>query len=379
MQIDSFLNHTKRQYVPNLYRSLNANVMKTKLFFTAILISTHFFGQIPTASLDSEYKFNAASLVDTYGTPENFTQTGTSALFTTDRFAVNSNAINLAGDYLQRVPLQNSTTLSMSFWIKTTTNDAEYRTIMDQSQRSSVSNTTGQRGWYVYLRNGIVRLSCNYQYNYQPTGANTITGNSGYLDCSSNTNIADNNWHHVVITLKGRVYWWQNSYWMYENEYKIYVDNVLKNTVPHSYNTYKASGWFGDLNFLPNNNVVVGNNSLTNLATISRYADQIDDIRFYKAVLTATDISNLYNESAQLTTEDFTFSDFSVYPNPFKDILSIESTENIEQLELYSMEGRSIKKVNSSSIEVSDLSSGMYFVKLKTETGKLGVKKILKK
>ena len=351
--------------------------MKTKLFFILIFTSK-LFSQIPTTGLDSEYKFTSGVLTDTYGTPENLTRTGSAATFTNDRFNTNLNAIHLSGEYLQRAPLQNSTVLSMSFWIKTSTNDAEYRTIMDQTQRTTSANTASQRGWYVYLRNGIVRLSCNYQYNYQPTGASTITGNSGYLDCSSNTNIADNNWHHIVITLKGRVYWWQNSSWMYENEYKIYVDNVLKNTVPHNYNTYRASGWFGDLNFLPNNNVGVGNNSLANLATLNKYADQIDDIRFYKTALSATDVNNLYNESAQLGINDFGFSDFTVYPNPTNGILKIESTQEINKLELYSLEGRMIKSVTSSTIDISDLSNGIYELLVKTQEGELGTKKIIK-
>ena len=351
--------------------------MKAKLFFILIFTSK-LFSQIPTTGLDSEYRFTSGALTDTYGTPEDLTRTGSAATFTNDRFNTNSNAINLSGDYLQRVPLQNSVTLSMSFWIKTSTNDTEYRTIMDQSQRTTSANTASQRGWYVYLRSGIVRLSCNYQYNYQPTGASTITGNSGYLDCSSSTNIADNNWHHIVITLKGRVYWWQGTYWMYENEYKIYVDNVLKNTIPHSYNTYKASGWFGDLNFLPNNNVVIGNNSLANLTALNRYADEIDDIRFYKRVLSATDVNNLYNESGLLSSNDFTFSDFSMHPNPTNGLINISSSEKIKSLEVFSLEGRKIKEVTNSTIDISDLSNGMYLVQVKTEAGNVGSKKIIK-
>jgi hypothetical protein len=353
--------------------------MKTKLLFLILLCSLNALAQIPTTNLDSEYQFTGGSLNDTYGTAENLTRTGSAATYTTDRFGVASSAINLAGDYLQRVPIQTATSLSMSFWVKTSTNDANYRTIIDQTERNSAANTNAQRGWYVYLRNGIVGMFGNYKYNYQATGGNVITGVSGYLGCTSNTNVADNNWHHVVVTIKGRVYFWQNSDWVYENEYKIYVDNVLKNTVLHSYHTYIASGWCSSIDFLPNNFVTMGNNKLGNLATTNMFSEEIDDVRFYKTTLSAANVNSLFNESAPLSRNDFnSFSDFSIYPNPANEIVTVKSDENIESLEIFSLEGSKIKSCNATKIDISDLSSGMYIMHIKTAEGKFGTKKIIK-
>lgn len=353
--------------------------MKAKLSFLIILFSVKVLAQIPTTNLDSEYKFNS-NILDTYGTAENLTQTGSTSTFTTDRFGGTSNAINLADDYFQRIPLQNTTNVSVSFWIKTGTNDANYRTIIDQTERTSASNTSSQRGWYVYLRNGIVRLSSNFKYNYQPAGGNTITGNSGYLDCASNINIADNNWHHIVISLKGRVYYWQSSYWMYENEYKIYVDNVLKNTVLHNYNTYTpAGGWCSAIDFLPNNAVTIGNNKLGNLGTANKFLEGIDDIRIYKTILTPANVTSLFNESAALSRNEFnTFSNFSVYPNPSNSMVMVTSAENIESIEILSLDGRKIQSVSGTSIDISRLSNGMYLLQVKTNEGKTGIKRIIK-
>ncbi|MDI9308737.1 MAG: T9SS type A sorting domain-containing protein [Limnohabitans sp.] len=86
-----------------------------------------------------------------------------------------------------------------------------------------------------------------------------------------------------------------------------------------------------------------------------------------------------YEYNSTLSTNELaTFSDFSIYPNPTNDIINISSSENIKSIEVYSLEGRKIKSVATSSIDISDLSNGMYLVQLQTEDGKLGSKKVLK-
>lgn len=358
--------------------------MKTKLFFLVLLCSLKAVAQIPTTNLDSEYQFTGGSLNDTYGTAENLTRTGSAATFTSDRIGVASNAVNLSGDNLMRVPIQNATSLSMSFWVKTGTNDTNYRVVMEQSQRTNIGNLSNDRGWYVYLRNGIVSLSCNYLWRWTANGGlNTYTGQTGWWDCASNINIADNNWHHVAITITGRSYY---NYagapnWAFENVYKIYVDNVLKNTITRTYNATTATGGNGTSSpdFLPNNNVVIGNNSYGNLAAANRYTDTIDDIRFYKTTLSAANVTSLYQELGYLSTNDFnSFSDFSIYPNPTNDFISVKSNENIESLEILSLEGRKIKSANASTIDISNLSTGIYLLQVKTEEGKTGIKKVIK-
>lgn len=358
--------------------------MKSKLLFLALLCSLKALAQIPTTNLDSEYKFTNGSLNDTFGTAENLTKTGTAATFITDRFGAASNAINLAGDNLSRVPVQSATSLSMSFWVKTSTNDANYRTIMEQSQRVNTANNSSSRGWYVYLRNGIVSLSCNYLWGWTANGGlNAYSGQTGWWDCTSNTNVADNNWHHVAITITGRSYYNYAGVpnWAFENVYKIYVDNVLKNTITRTYNATTATGGNSTISpdFLPNNNVVIGNNSYGNLATANRYIDAIDDIRFYKTTLTAANVTSLFNESAPLSNNDFnSFSNFSIYPNPTSGIVSVRSEEDIENIEILSLEGRKIKSSHEAKIDISDLSNGIYLMQIKTIDGKFGTKKLIK-
>ena len=60
----------------------------------------------------------------------------------------------------------------------------------------------------------------------------------------------------------------------------------------------------------------------------------------------------------------------SIYPNPTSDVLNIASGHNIQNVEMFDVLGKSVKRVsNSKSIDVSDLKTGVYFVKVWTDNG----------
>ena len=81
-----------------------------------------------------------------------------------------------------------------------------------------------------------------------------------------------------------------------------------------------------------------------------------------------------------LSVSEFDFNGFSMYPNPAKDVLNIQ-LNNISNayLSVYDIQGklvldRIISQEQNVALNVSDLQSGMYFVKLNT-----GTKEIVKK
>ncbi|MFC4165559.1 M14 family zinc carboxypeptidase [Epilithonimonas zeae] len=59
----------------------------------------------------------------------------------------------------------------------------------------------------------------------------------------------------------------------------------------------------------------------------------------------------------------------SIYPNPVKSVLSIISSENKKSFEIYALDGKLLKtgKINSNKIDVSNLNSGEYLLKLDNE------------
>ena len=69
-----------------------------------------------------------------------------------------------------------------------------------------------------------------------------------------------------------------------------------------------------------------------------------------------------------LSTEDFTEDKFSVYPNPVKDILNIESAASVDKITVYDVLGKVVlqKKPGkiSPTVNMGSLSSGTYMVKV---------------
>lgn len=72
----------------------------------------------------------------------------------------------------------------------------------------------------------------------------------------------------------------------------------------------------------------------------------------------------------------------SIYPNPVSDIIYLTgNSSEIESLQIFSIQGKLVKKMNSISeeIDVSNLRSGMYFVKIILIDGKTNTLKFVKK
>ncbi len=84
-------------------------------------------------------------------------------------------------------------------------------------------------------------------------------------------------------------------------------------------------------------------------------------------------------------TKDFFAGNFSIQPNPVSDVFTL-STKNgvaIEKVEVLDINGRIVSQINGSATEalqvnVSDLNSGVYFVRVQSDLG-VGTSKIIKK
>ena len=81
--------------------------------------------------------------------------------------------------------------------------------------------------------------------------------------------------------------------------------------------------------------------------------------------------------------EDILVPNVTIYPNPANDKVYIETEAEIEEIVVYDVYGRIQNLRNSetqqlsNSVDVADLNSGIYFVKVKTENGNV-VKRIVK-
>lgn len=86
--------------------------------------------------------------------------------------------------------------------------------------------------------------------------------------------------------------------------------------------------------------------------------------------------------NGSLSTDDFVLPNFKYFPNPVQHLLSINNPSNIDSVEVISASGKVVltKKINdtNSEIDLSGLSSGIYFLKVKSE-GQIKTVKIIKK
>ena len=78
-----------------------------------------------------------------------------------------------------------------------------------------------------------------------------------------------------------------------------------------------------------------------------------------------------------MSIEDNIIEAFSVYPNPTTDVLNIKSTQDIDNVTVFNLLGQSVasfskNEITNSSVNLSDLSEGLYLVKItsgdKTQT-----------
>ncbi|VXB62955.1 putative hemagluttinin family protein [Flavobacterium sp. 9AF] len=91
-----------------------------------------------------------------------------------------------------------------------------------------------------------------------------------------------------------------------------------------------------------------------------------------------------FSVSEVLSVDTFLASKFKIYPNPINDIVSINSDSvSFDNISILDINGRTVKQVNVNavnqfSLNISELNSGIYFLKVKTKEGIFN-QKIIKK
>jgi hypothetical protein len=74
----------------------------------------------------------------------------------------------------------------------------------------------------------------------------------------------------------------------------------------------------------------------------------------------------VYDLSAVLSSNSFSLSEFSIYPNPTKDFLSINSNQNPVNIAIYNVLGKKILSASTSNkIDVKSLPNGVYVIRIK--------------
>jgi hypothetical protein len=268
--------------------------MKTKLFSIVLcFISAFGFAQIPTSGLIKDYKFTNGTLTSDV-TPSlqagttTLVPTGTARTIITDRNAEADKAISLNGDsFLAGGTNAGSVNnYSISFWVKTTTNESPKRYILDQH-----NTATNPAGFSVALKDGKIYFNGQCSWN-----STSISGNSGVRQVMSPV-INDGQWHHIVCLVSStRSFSYAGSFTNYvaTYTYSMYVDNVYIGADAETDNFALLTSESHTIRAItPTKQLVIG--KAPDLSYLD-YQNSIDQIRYYERTLNASEIDLLYNE-----------------------------------------------------------------------------------
>jgi len=87
-----------------------------------------------------------------------------------------------------------------------------------------------------------------------------------------------------------------------------------------------------------------------------------------------------YGSSPVVTVNDIeTVLSFNLYPNPVNNVLNIKMDSDLSQVVIYNLQGQKVKESTTKQVNVSNLSRGIYLVKIEDENGNIATKKFIKK
>lgn len=117
-----------------------------------------------------------------------------------------------------------------------------------------------------------------------------------------------------------------------------------------------------------------------NLTSICADANEISNLQLMVSFFSSSQSIEIIE--CQLSNEDFaSTAAITVYPNPARDMVSIESASTIKSMELFDVQGRRIctRLINDtkSSLNIAAYSKGIYILKIATENGNK-IQKIIK-
>ena len=86
----------------------------------------------------------------------------------------------------------------------------------------------------------------------------------------------------------------------------------------------------------------------------------------------------LQGSNAFLGLDAVNMVEYSVYPNPFNDLINIETMNTIKSISILNTIGQQIYEGNSKQINISNLSKGMYLLQIEFENNTIVTEKIIK-
>jgi hypothetical protein len=306
-----------------------------KLLLTGLLIITiTVIKAQSTVGLNSSYTFNDGTYNDQTG--DNHGQ-NSNTILVADRFGnankaayFNGNSYIHVGDSSE-LDLNNLNVLSISFWSKQTSFNSNIKAVISKWTTNATSEQYGI-------------FAVNFDFS---VAIGTILTSAATIPVSNDTN-----WNHFVLIYhkaNGTITGYKNG---------SLGGTVTPGTFPGSSST---------------SSFVIGAQRYHAGNYGRHFTGNIDDIYVYDRVLTPTDISDLYNAANPVTgiDESQNSTHLSVYPNPTKNTLTINTNEQIQAITIIDVTSKTVQTLTNPSniINVSELTNGLYFLTVTTKNG----------
>lgn len=306
--------------------------MKRLVILTVLALAASLsFGQL-SSGLFLQYDFNNGTASDMSGNGNDGTEFKTT--LAADRFGNAGHAFHFDGDS-SLVHMPDSALLSpyisISIWFKATAPG-----VLIGQQSGEIY--TPQMNWMplIYIHNDST-LFCGFWHG----SLTNVSQSSGKW--------IDGQWHHVVLTadtVSGQT---------------VYIDGAIAGTgnrIVYLPSMYKNQLGGGQTNLWPgtNNSVMI-------------FPGDLDDLRVYHRVLSATEADSLFNDPNPFVVGIAEPQDHAVkvYPNPVRSSVNFSEISNVV---LTDMTGKPLKQVSGTkSLDLTALPTGMYIVHFLDESG----------
>lgn len=110
------------------------------------------------------------------------------------------------------------------------------------------------------------------------------------------------------------------------------------------------------------------------------FEGDLDEVRVYNRAISAAEVALLYAHKTPLSVSDVDkIADFQVFPTITSDILEVKSKVQLKELSIVNLNGTTIRSIKANeAINVSSLSSGLYFIVGQSDNGISTVKFVKK-
>ncbi len=311
--------------------------MKNYIFFLLFVAASHsIFAQERALASLMWYPFNADTR-DYSG--NNFHGTANGTGDTLDRFG-NQNAARYFDGIDDYVALPNEARLkpqlpvSIMYWVRFDNLAPQYTTIFTNDFSTSAHSGV----WTNLSSDGRMTVSYGDNTGFYSANRRTKIGT---------TSVTKEQWNHVALIVRGA------------NDMDIYLN------CENDGGTYSGTG--GTLTYGNYYTGSVGRKDANAGDNTYYFKGALDDLKYYDRVISYTEIQNNcnYSQSAVISIPE---KKLLVYPNPTSTKINVNSTEKFDMIEIFSIDGTEIYQTqNSETVDVSNLSSGIYIIKVTSQ------------